>query len=57
MPRRWRVPPGLRGIPAFIVMPADAPLAKQAAVRRYGGDIVLLCEPTLAARESTARAR
>jgi threonine dehydratase len=46
---------GLRGIPAFIVMPADAPLAKQAAVRRYGGDIVL-CEPTLAARESTARA-
>jgi threonine dehydratase len=46
---------GLRGIPAFIVMPSDAPLAKQAAVRRYGGDIVL-CEPTLSARESTARA-
>jgi threonine dehydratase len=44
----------LRGIPAYIVMPKNAPLAKQAAVRRYGGDIVL-CEPTLAARESTAR--
>jgi threonine dehydratase len=44
----------LRGIPAYIVMPNNAPQAKQAAVRRYGGDI-LLCEPTLAARESTAR--
>jgi threonine dehydratase len=44
----------LRGIRAYIVMPNNAPQAKQAAVRRYGGDIVL-CEPTLAARESTAR--
>jgi threonine dehydratase len=44
----------LRGIAAYIVMPSNAPQAKQAAVRRYGGDI-LLCEPTLAARESTAR--
>jgi threonine dehydratase len=44
----------LRGIPAHIVMPSNAPQAKQAAVRRYGGEIVL-CEPTLAARESTAR--
>jgi threonine dehydratase len=44
----------MRGIPAYIVMPKNAPLAKQEAVRRYGGDIVL-CEPTLAARESTAR--
>jgi threonine dehydratase len=44
----------LRGIPAYIVMPNNAPKAKQAAVRRYGGDIVL-CEPTLASRESTAR--
>jgi threonine dehydratase len=43
----------LRGIPAYIVMPNNAPKAKQAAVRRYGGDIVL-CEPTLASRESTA---
>src|ERR1700685_1584915 len=45
----------LRGVPAYIVMPRNAPLAKQAAVKRYGGDIVL-CEPTLEARESTARA-
>jgi threonine dehydratase len=45
---------GLRGIPAYIVMPNNAPAAKQAAVRRYGGQVVL-CEPTLAARESTAR--
>ncbi len=44
----------LRGIPAYIVMPKDAPQAKQAAVRRYGGDIVL-CEATLAAREAMAR--
>jgi len=44
----------LRGIAAHIVMPSNAPRAKQAAVQRYGGDIVL-CEPTLAARESTAR--
>jgi threonine dehydratase len=44
----------LRGIPAYIVMPSNAPAAKQAAVRRYGG-VIELCEPTLAARESTAR--
>jgi threonine dehydratase len=44
----------LRGIPAFIVMPSNAPQAKQASVRRYGGEIIL-CEPTLAAREATAR--
>jgi threonine dehydratase len=44
----------LRGIPAHIVMPSNAPQAKQAAVHRYGGEIIL-CEPTLAARESTAR--
>jgi threonine dehydratase len=44
----------LRGIAAHIVMPSNAPQAKQAAVRRYGGEIHF-CEPTLAARESTAR--
>jgi threonine dehydratase len=43
----------LRGIPAYVVMPHNAPKAKQAAVSRYGGQIVL-CEPTLQARESTA---
>jgi threonine dehydratase len=43
---------GLRGIPAHIVMPNNASQAKQAAVARYGGRIVL-CAPTLAARETT----
>ncbi len=28
----------LRGIPAYIVMPSNSPQAKQAAVRRYGGE-------------------
>lgn len=45
----------LRGIPAYIVMPSNAPLAKQSAVRHYGGEIVY-CEPTLDARERTAEA-
>ncbi len=43
----------MRGIPAFIVMPRTASPVKQAAVRDYGAEVVL-CEPTLAARESTA---
>jgi threonine dehydratase len=43
----------LRGIAAYIVMPSNSPKAKQASVRRYGGEIIL-CEPTLAAREATA---
>jgi threonine dehydratase len=45
----------LRGIPAHIVMPNNAPRIKQAAVRGYGGRIVF-CEPTVAARESTCAA-
>ncbi len=44
----------LRGIPAWIVMPSNAPAVKRAAVEAYGGTITF-CEPTLAARESTAR--
>jgi len=43
----------LRGIPAHIVMPSNAPLVKQQAVAGYGG-LITLCEPTLAAREETA---
>ena len=43
----------LRGIPAHIVMPTNVPRAKQAAVRRYGGQITF-CEPTIASREATA---
>ncbi len=42
-------------IPAYIVMPDNAPAAKVAAVRAYGGDITF-CEATLAARESTLEA-
>jgi len=44
----------LRGIAAHIVMPNNAPRAKVASVRRYGGE-VLLCEPTMTAREGAAR--
>ena len=43
----------LRGIPAHIVMPANAPAIKKSAVREYGGRIVE-CEPTLTAREEAA---
>ena len=42
----------LRGIPAYIVMPGNAPAVKKAAVAGYGGQITF-CEPTLQAREST----
>jgi threonine dehydratase len=42
----------LRGVPAHVVMPRSAKAIKQAAVAAYGGQVVL-CEPTLAAREAT----
>jgi threonine dehydratase len=42
----------LRGIPAYIVMPHNAPAVKRQAVAGYGGKITF-CEPTLEAREST----
>ncbi len=41
----------LRGIPAYIVMPNNAPQVKKDAVAGYGGQITF-CEPTLQARES-----
>jgi threonine dehydratase len=41
-----------RGIPAFVVMPENAPAVKQANVRRFGAT-VRLCAPTVAAREAT----
>jgi len=44
----------LRGIPAYVVMPENAPAVKKAAVLGYGGRVTL-CEPTLAAREATLR--
>lgn len=43
----------LSGIPAYIVMPSNAPSVKVDAVKHYGGTITF-CEPTLASRESTA---
>ncbi|MBK9927213.1 MAG: pyridoxal-phosphate dependent enzyme [Anaerolineales bacterium] len=42
----------MRGIPAYIVMPSNAPQVKKDAVAGYGGQITY-CEPTLEAREST----
>ena len=42
----------MRGIPAYIVMPSNAPQVKKDAVAGYGG-MITFCEPTLAAREST----
>lgn len=43
----------VRGIPATVVMPRTASPVKQAAVVGYGGNVVL-CEPTLEARELAA---
>ena len=40
-----------RGIPAWVVMPDNAPAVKQANVRRFGAT-VRLCAPTVAAREA-----
>jgi threonine dehydratase len=42
----------MREIPAYIVMPNNAPAVKKAAVAGYGG-IITFCESTLAEREST----
>jgi threonine dehydratase len=42
----------MRGIPAYIVMPSNAPDIKKKAVAGNGAQITF-CEPTLAAREST----
>ena len=42
------------GIPAYIVMPADAPSIKKAATEGYGARIVF-CSPTIEARERTLR--
>ncbi len=43
----------LSGIPAYIIMPSNTLSVKVNAVKYYGGTITF-CEPTLAARESTA---
>jgi len=44
----------LRKIPAYIVMPENAPRVKIDAVKGYGG-IITFCTPTLEARESTLK--
>jgi threonine dehydratase len=44
----------LRKIPAYIVMPENAPKVKINAVKDYGGQITF-CKPTLEARESTLK--
>jgi len=41
----------MRGVPAYIVMPNNAPSVKKAAVTGYGGQITY-CEPRLSAREA-----
>ena len=43
----------LRGVPAHVVVPHDAPRIKLANIRGHGAE-VHLCEPTMAARDETA---
>ncbi|WP_017730395.1 pyridoxal-phosphate dependent enzyme [Nafulsella turpanensis] len=43
------------GIPAYIVMPQNAPKVKVAAVKEYGAEVIF-CQPTLQAREDTLEA-
>jgi threonine dehydratase len=43
----------LRGVPAYIVMPENAPEAKRRAVEAYGGQITV-CKPTLGDRQAVA---
>lgn len=42
------------GIKSYIVMPKNAPQVKKDGVKSYGGEIIE-CEPTVEARESTAK--
>ena len=41
-----------RGVPAWIVMPKNAPVVKTKAIEGYGGKVVF-CEPTVTARKAT----
>lgn len=41
-----------RGVPAWIVVPKNAPAVKAKAIESYGGKIVF-CEPTVTARKAT----
>src|ERR1700746_1587421 len=42
-----------RGVPAWIVMPKNAPAVKQIAVEGYGGRVTL-CEPTMTSRNEAS---
>lgn len=42
----------LRGIPAHVVVPGNAPAIKVAAIRAFGANLVS-CEPTISARDTT----
>ena len=44
----------VRGIPAYIVVPDNAKLAKKSAIASYGGKVIE-CQSTLAAREETLK--
>ena len=44
----------LRGIPAHVVVPANASKVKRAAIERYGARIID-CEPNMTARDAAAR--
>jgi threonine dehydratase len=41
-----------RGVPAWIVMPKNAPAVKAKAIEGYGGNVIF-CEPTVTARKAT----
>ncbi len=42
-----------RGVPAWIVMPKNAPAVKRLAIEGYGGRVTL-CEPTMTSRKETS---
>jgi threonine dehydratase len=42
-----------RGVPAWIVMPKNAPAVKRLAIEGYGGRVTL-CEPTMTSRNETS---
>lgn len=44
----------MRGIPAYIVIPENAPKCKVENVKRYGGQVIW-CEGTMKSREETAK--
>jgi threonine dehydratase len=44
---------GWRGVPAWIVMPKNAPAVKQRAIENYGGKVTL-CDPTMTSRSEVS---